>query len=66
MGIDVEDIRKLNTELAFVVEALLKGDTVYVWTGKGVHNGWCTTTQVHTYNNADDYYVGEEAPADKE
>lgn len=65
MYINANNIRKLNTELSFVVEALLKGDKVWQWNGPGKDNGWCTTEQVNMFKNKEDYYVGDIPPADK-
>lgn len=66
MGIDRDDIKKLNTELYFVVEGLLKGETVWEWTGKGKDNGWCITRRVFPSRSAYEYYVGDVPPADLE
>lgn len=66
MGITKEDIKKLNTDLYFVVEALIKGETVLEWTGPGKHNGWCKTTRVIPTKPAQEYYVGEGQPEDLE
>lgn len=55
MGINANDLRKLDTELAPFVQALKDGKTVEVYEGE--HERWCETKQLHTYRDAADYRV---------
>ena len=64
MNISAEQIRKLGTELKYVVQALLCGDTVWMWNGSGtgVDSGWVKTTCINVFLDAKDYCIQEEEP----
>lgn len=57
MNVNIDDILKLEGEMAHLVEALKSGETIEVWEGEGLHNGWCQTKQINTSRPVGDYRV---------
>ena len=61
MFVNKNDIKKINGELKFVSDALIKGETVWM---KDPVDSWVIVQQINLFKSAEDYRVTETEPTE--